>query len=600
LEKEKYYSQTYFRKMKKILLLTVFVLIAIFDSWSQTLPNYLTDDEKKLLPLSKIQKSPNGFVTPPNGPVRNPAEWEEMQAVLISWAGYSSFLTEIVRAAVEECQVYIYCSSETQTKNTLINAGVDVSNVHFIVNALNTVWIRDFGPNNIYSDEVGELALVDWIYNRPRPEDDASPQVFADLTGIPLYETTQEPTDLVNTGGNFMSDGFGTAFCEKLILSENEVNNDYGVTPKSEQEIDAIMYSFMGIERYIKIENLPNDGIHHIDMHMKLLDEETILVGEFPEGVSDGPQIEENLEYIANNFYSVFGTPYRIIRIPMPPSTSGTYPGDGAAYRTYTNSLIINKTIIFPLYREEFDTIAYRVYRDAMPGYKLVGIDCDYSSGPIFASGAMHCTTHEIAAENPLLISHQRLSDTDNNSTPYYLEAKILHSSGIESATIYYRTDTLLPYNAVEMTFTNSAENLWSGFIPEQSTNSIVYYYIEAVSTNGKTQVRPMTAPAGYWKFKILNVTNNTLPEYNRIAFKLIDSKNIQDELRVEIISPENEIMKYSIFNIFGQMLEAGTTSITKGKNKFNFELSNYSSGSYIIHFKSDLTNKAIQFIKLK
>lgn len=36
----------------------------------------------------------------------------------------------------------------------------------------------------------------------------------------------------------------------------------------------------MGIERYIKMQTLPYDGIHHIDMHMKLLDEETLLVGQ--------------------------------------------------------------------------------------------------------------------------------------------------------------------------------------------------------------------------------------------------------------------------------------------------------------------------------
>ena len=58
------------------------------------------------------------------------------------------------------------------------------------------------------------------------------------------------------------------------------------------------------------------DAIHHIDMHMKLLNEETLLVGEFPLNVSDGPQIEMNIQYIQDNFTSVYGTPYKIVRIP--------------------------------------------------------------------------------------------------------------------------------------------------------------------------------------------------------------------------------------------------------------------------------------------
>ena len=72
------------------------------------------------------------------------------------------------------------------------------------------------------------------------------------------------------------------------------------------------------------MEELPFDAIHHIDMHMKLLNEETLLVAEYP-GISDGPQIEENLQYILDNFTTKYGTPFKVIRIPSPPSTSSAY-----------------------------------------------------------------------------------------------------------------------------------------------------------------------------------------------------------------------------------------------------------------------------------
>ena len=104
-------------------------------------------------------------------------------------------------------------------------------------------------------------------------------------------------------------------------------------------EIDDIMNQFMGIQQYIKMETLPYDGIHHIDMHMKLLNEET-LVAEYPEGVADGPQIEENIQYILDNFTTPYGNPYNIVRIPSPPSTSGLYPDNNGYYRTYTNSVL--------------------------------------------------------------------------------------------------------------------------------------------------------------------------------------------------------------------------------------------------------------------
>jgi agmatine/peptidylarginine deiminase len=137
------------------------------------------------------------------------------------------------------------------------------------------------------------------------------------------------------------------------------------------------MTDFMGINRYIKMEILPFDGIHHIDMHMKLLNEETLLVGEYPAGVADGPQIEANIQYVLSNFNSSFGTPYKVIRIPQPPDQNNgfDYPDGNGNYLTYTNSTIINKTVIVPQFYAEYDTTAIRIWEEAMPGYTIVGIN---------------------------------------------------------------------------------------------------------------------------------------------------------------------------------------------------------------------------------
>jgi agmatine deiminase len=490
--------------MKKlfVLLFVGFIFSGIFSSQAQVvLPKYSTEEEKAALPFyTPPGKSAKGISTPPTQPVRSVGEWEEMQAVVISWKGYTTFLTEIVRNSVDEVDVYIYTTSPTTVNNTLVSAGINVSNVHYLDVATNSVWIRDFGPNNVYSGDVGELFLVDWVYNRNRPEDDTSPQAIADALGITLYEATVAPTDLVNTGGNFMSDGFGTAFASNLVLNENATITDYNSTPKTEAEIDQIVSDFMGIDRYVKMETLPYDGIHHIDMHMKLLDEETLLVGEYPAGVSDGPQIEANIQYIQNNFLSVFGTPYRIIRIPMPPDNSGDYPSTGSNYLTYTNSVILNKTILVPIFGLPLDNTALQIYREAMPGYNVVGID---ANSPIAASGAIHCTTHEIATNDPLLISHQRLRDVDASVSSYQVNALIKHLSGIQDATVYYKNTYASPFsNSISLSATSG--DYWSCSIPGQTAGDSVYYYIQANAVSGKSQVRPITAPSGYWAFKVV------------------------------------------------------------------------------------------------
>ena len=312
------------------------------------LPRHLTSDEKTQL---FQQGAPDdivlsGLTDPPSQPVRTMAEWEELQAILIAWNGPSSWLeilAEIVRASREECRVVISCNSQNtivSAQNYLNAAGVDItSNVEFIVGLTDAIWIRDYGPNCVYVNGVDSLYMVDWKYNRPsRKRDDSLATTIAPYFSVPLYRTLLAPADLVNTGGNFMSDGLGTAFASKLVLNENATGNIYGVSAKTEDQVDALLNDYMGIKRYIKMDVLPYDGIHHIDMHMKLLDEETLLVGEYPDSESDGPQIEANIAYVLGNYKSVFGTPFKVIRVPMPSFyDNGTYPpyaGQSALYPT--------------------------------------------------------------------------------------------------------------------------------------------------------------------------------------------------------------------------------------------------------------------------
>lgn len=473
-------------------LLLLFTLIPLVTP-GQSLPHLMTSEESDAMPayLQSRIGNPNTLSAPPPTPVRTIAEWEELQGLTITWTSYASILKEIVRYAKQETRVYIICSNPTSVISYLASNNIDTVNVTLLTYPYNSVWCRDYGLWSAYTSDVDTLVTIDWIYNRPRPLDDNTPVLLAGYFNTPVYQTNTAPYDLIHTGGNFMTDGFGTGFSSKLILNENP--------NKSEAQIDSIMNLFMGINRYIKMNTLPYDQIHHIDMHMKLLDEETLLMGQYPAGVADGPQIEANLLYVLNNFNSIFGTPYKVIRIPMP-ADANQYPHNGGRYFTYTNSSFINKTIIVPTYNIPQDTTALNIYREALPGYTVVGINSLASIGSL---GALHCITKEIGTDDPLLISHQSLPDTYDDVNPYMVQALMKHRSGINTATMFYRTDTLMPYTPVTMQ-QGFNPDYWLGNIPAQPAGTTIYYYVQGESSSGKQQVRPLPAPAGYWSFKVL------------------------------------------------------------------------------------------------
>jgi agmatine deiminase len=564
------------------LLIAIGFLFAIHSANAQQteLPRFLTPEEQLL--RGAFSSVPIGITTPPSSPVRTMAEWEELQAIVITWNGHNSILTEIVRAAKEECKVVICCENPNvvaQAKNKLTSSGVDFSsNVDFVIAPNNSVWVRDYGPNTVYANDVDSLYFVDWIYNRPsRPKDDTIATTLAPYFNVPLYSTSEAPTDLVNTGGNFMSDGMGTAFSSALILEENEPGNPYNVTVKTEGQIDQILSDFMGIDRYIKMTPLPYDLIHHIDMHMKLLDEERLLVGRYPPGIADGPQIEANIQYVLSNFQSSFGTPYKVIRIPMPPE--GTqYPNTGGDYRTYANAVFVNKTVIVPFYQQQYDTTAQRIWEEAMPGYKIVGINCN-SIIPL--SGAIHCITKEVGVNDPLRIVHQPLECQDNSQNPfgYGISATIQHRSGIAGARIYYSSDPDGPWQIADMVQNTSSPSEWLGAIPSHTAGTTVHYYIQAEAVSGKTLARPMTAPEGWWKFC---VTQSSATEDPLAVLQAI-YPNPASAITVVPVSTVSKVQgRIAVYNSYGQeILTLFAGEIPAGQSNYFLDAGKLPSGAY-------------------
>lgn len=577
-----------------LLALGLLLTVNAFSQRSQGWPNAITEEERNH--IERVGFAPlesRGIDTPPPyDNIRTAAEWEEVEALTIAWTSFPCIQKQIVAGAQNECLVIVFADEPSEAESYLTGNScggpLSLENVQIVETEYNTIWIRDYGANTVYGSWNDDRVLVDWIYNRPRPEDDAIPDVLAETMGIDLYSTTAEPTDLMNTGGNWMSDGFGTAFASELILDENDGGSAWWTDfpDHDEDEIDAIMTDFHGTETYIKMPTLPFDGIHHIDMHMKLIDESTLLVAEYPEGVADGPQIDANMEYVLSNYTTRWGTPFDVVRIPSPPEQGGGggYPDENGWYLTYTNSVFVNKTVLLPTYYTEYDTTALRIYSELLPGYNVVGIDCDNNGQAIISqSGAIHCITHTVGVEDPLMISHLPLPDTENTTDAFSIEAYISHRSGIAEATLHWSTDEMGPWNSVSMALVADGESDWTGDIPAQTESTTVYYYIEAEASSGKVGARPMPAPAGWWSFDIGTISS--IPHNNEEVYFPAAFPNPAGAITcVPIELGTSSDGSLALYNTWGQrvdLLHQGP--FPAGSSKYFFHAQQQAAGAYVI-----------------
>jgi len=194
-------------------LATCLAMFMAHDSWSQPdqpLHHGISEWEWQQWMAHPLEiSSPSslrGIPTPPPGSqLRTSAEWEEIEVLTITWQDFPCILKQITAASVEECRVVIFSENVNETVNYLTGNScggtVAMDSVEVVDAASNSIWIRDYGANTVYTEYNDGRVLVDWLYNRPRPDDDAIPDVLAAHMGLDLYSTIESPGDLMNTGG---------------------------------------------------------------------------------------------------------------------------------------------------------------------------------------------------------------------------------------------------------------------------------------------------------------------------------------------------------------------------------------------------------------
>jgi agmatine deiminase len=125
------------------------------------LPRYMTEAEKGMMESYLQSFEDRGISTPPPfSSLRTAAEWEEVQALVITWTGqYNTIQRQIVDAAQEECLVIIMCTDSNAVKSHLNSNGVPDVNIDYIETGWNSIWIRDYGSNSVYVNDVDSLDL---------------------------------------------------------------------------------------------------------------------------------------------------------------------------------------------------------------------------------------------------------------------------------------------------------------------------------------------------------------------------------------------------------------------------------------------------------
>ena len=398
------------------------------------------------------------------------AEFEPMRGVMIRYP--LGIPVSLVKSLAENCQVYCIVKSNQQSsaRSSFQNAGVNMDRVTFVNANSDSYWVRDYGPWYIFAGK--NPAIVDNVYNRPRQNDDAIPSAFATFWDIPMYGM-----NLTHTGGNMMQDGRGHGVSDELVLNENN-NNEANVRQK--------MLDYLGIDNYHITIDPQGDYIAHVDCWGKYLAPDKILIAKLPKSNSN----YDDYEAVANYFATTnccWGYPYKVYRVEEP---------GGNTVAPYTNSLILNKTVYVPLgSNNTYNEQALQVYRDAMPGYEVVGVTNTSSSTGWLNTDALHCRTRGVMDFNMLFVDHRNvLFGTQECGDSIAVTSKFIAYSGKplkqDSLLVYYSIDNG-PYQTAHMRATGVPDE-YVGYIKGYHNGSEVDYYVFGADESGHRYQQPV------------------------------------------------------------------------------------------------------------
>ena len=462
-----------------------------------------------------MRRSINFSESPAPEAPRFVAEFEPMQGVMIRYP--LGIPVSLVKSLAENCQVYciVQESQESQARSSFNSGGVNMNRVTFVHAEADSYWVRDYGPWYIFADK--QPAIVDNVYNRPRPKDDVIPATFASFWDIPLYSM-----NLTHTGGNMMEDGRGHAVSDELVLQEN--NND-------EENVRKKMLDYLGIDNYHITIDPQGEYIAHVDCWGKYLAPDKILIAQLPKSNSRYQYYEEVANYFATT-NCCWGYPYKVYRVEEPGGSNTLAP--------YTNSLILNNHVYVPMgSNSSYNERALQVYRDAMPGYEVEGVYNSSSNIRWLNTDALHCRTRGVMDFNMLYVDHRNvLYGTQECEDSIAITSKFIAYSGkplIEDSLLVYYSIDKGPYQVAHMTATGAPDE-YVGYIKGYHNASEVDYYVYGADESGHSYQQPVFGELDPHHFTVSMPVE--LGDVNNDG-----SVNISDAIElIDIIQSENSI----------------------------------------------------------
>lgn len=250
---------------------------------------------------------------------------------------------------------------------------------HILLYPMDDIWMRDFTI-------VNPLHPVMFRYTAEGQGSGIEGQAQADevqdnfLALAKKAKLSFTKTDLLNDGGNFVSDEIGNAVISRKFLRDNHL---------SEKEARKELKSLMGLKNIAFIEADEQVGLEHADGIVSFVENNVLVINAYPEDKAYSKELKSDLQ---NALPGV-----EIHEIMTPYDGSDIYDSRfGSACGLYTNMLVTKDHIYLPQFGIAEDAIALKQVQ-ALTSKKVIPV---LSSQVCKMGGGVRCMSLQLNGEN--------------------------------------------------------------------------------------------------------------------------------------------------------------------------------------------------------
>ncbi len=474
-------------------------------------------------------------------------EYEHQEESCSIWdyrAGYDSISAKIVAALSRETGVTLLYKTTGASYDTL---GI-LSRIAFYGGIIDSIDLKEgqyeaitlgrFGPQSLYVKTAGltSRSLVSFDpLSGVSAIDQTLPDQLVTILDQPLYRAK------INLDNNdLVTDGVGDAWISETVLAQNPgltetniadtISRYFGVN-----QVHFVTPVFSGLtDSYIKLSQM----VHFIDAG-------TAIVASLPANHSESPV----LDTLANRISRLIGgmsEPYKVYRIPISPLDDVTYPTTASQpFRSYTNIIIRNKTVIIPSFGTNSDETAKEIIAMLLPQYEEVQIESKLINQEF---NLLNNYSSCIIPNQIGRLIHQPVRGVVPYAESFYFRVRPIGYIYADSMYMYYKkpSDTsfirkrLLPGCP---SFIGYFENL----LP----NDTISYFLSTWSNLYQITV-PLSAPEGYYTFfmdnytgekEIVNCQTELYPNPSNGNFAIRFGENQAFPLEITIIDSEGKFV---------------------------------------------------------